>query len=251
MEAVAPAGRPADRPAARGLGEGRALVFVGFMGAGKSSAARAAAAQIGGRPLDSDAELQRALGEPIETFFDREGEAEFRRREEAVVLELLARPDARVVALGGGAPGSERVREALAGHVVVHLEVHPEAAWRRASGRGRPLARDRDRFHALHAERRGLYESVADATLPAGDPGTAVSTLPALLALAEAPSGTRLVWATARSGQYPVFVGLGLLAADFFHPREARRFAVSDANVARLHRVEADWSFELPPGERE
>ena len=251
MEAVAPAGRPADRPAARALGEGRALVFVGFMGAGKSSAARAAAAQIGGRPLDSDAELQRALGEPIETFFDREGEAEFRRREEAVVLELLARPDARVVALGGGAPGSERVREALAGHVVVHLEVHPEAAWRRASGRGRPLARDRDRFHALHAERRGLYESVADATLPAGDPGTAVSTLPALLALAEAPSGTRLVWATASSGQYPVFVGHGLLAADFFHPRDARRFAVSDANVLRLHRVEADWSFELPPGERE
>ena len=66
-------------------------------------------------PLDSDRELERELGEPIESFFDREGEAAFRAREEEVVLALLARPDAEVVALGGGSLGSERVREALAG----------------------------------------------------------------------------------------------------------------------------------------
>src|ERR687887_421641 len=48
-----------------------------------------------------------------------------------------------MVALGGGALGSEQVRDALAGHTVVHLEVEPGEAWRRASGKGRPLARDR------------------------------------------------------------------------------------------------------------
>src|SRR5207249_6808108 len=117
--------------------------------------------------------VEEALGEPIESFFDREGEVEFRRREEQVVLELLARPDLGVAALGGGALGSERVREALQRHVVVHLEVEPEVAWRRASGRGRPLARDRTRFEALHAERRALYESVAHATLPQSPRGAA------------------------------------------------------------------------------
>jgi shikimate kinase len=33
---------------------------------------------------------------------------------------------------------------------------------------GRPLARDRARFEELHAERRPLYEGVADALLPRG-----------------------------------------------------------------------------------
>ena len=61
------------------------------MGAGKSTAARALAAELGVEPLDSDRELEAALGEPIEAFFDREGEAAFRAREEEVVLELLER----------------------------------------------------------------------------------------------------------------------------------------------------------------
>ena len=113
--------------------------------------------------------FERALGEPIESFFDRAGEEEFRRREEELVLDLLARPDVRVAALGGGALGSIRVRDALRAHVVVHLEVDRDVAWRRASGRGRPLARDRAKFEALHASRLPVYEAAADATLPAAD----------------------------------------------------------------------------------
>jgi shikimate kinase len=60
---------------------GRALVLVGFMGAGKTTAARSLAASFGVEPLDSDRELERQLGEPIEAFFDREGEQAFRERE--------------------------------------------------------------------------------------------------------------------------------------------------------------------------
>ena len=37
-----------------------AFVFVGFMGAGKSTAARAAAAELGVEPRDSDRELEQA-----------------------------------------------------------------------------------------------------------------------------------------------------------------------------------------------
>ena len=39
------------------------------------------------------------------------------------------------------------------------------AAWRRAGNKRRPLARDRNRFVALHAQRRPLYDSLADAVL--------------------------------------------------------------------------------------
>ena len=42
---------------------GPALVFVGFMGAGKTSAARSAAAALNAEPLDSDRELVRERGE--------------------------------------------------------------------------------------------------------------------------------------------------------------------------------------------
>jgi shikimate kinase/3-dehydroquinate synthase len=226
-----------------------AIVLVGFMGAGKTSTARALAAPLGTQPLDADHELERRLGEPIEAFFDREGEAEFRAREEEVVLELLARPDARVVALGGGSLGSERVREALARHTVVHLEVDPDDAWRRASGKARPLARDASRFRELYEDRRAVYDAVAQAIVPPGERGAAVRALEALQALAGAPAGTRLVWATSESGEYPVFVGRGLIDSGFFHPPGGRRFVVTDENVARHHGLSGDGDAAIHPGE--
>jgi shikimate kinase/3-dehydroquinate synthase len=228
---------------------GGALVLVGFMGAGKSTSARALAAGLGSQALDSDRVLEQRLGEQIESFFDREGEPAFRAREEEVVLELLERPDARVIALGGGALASGRVREALAAHTVVHLEVEPEEAWRRASNHGRPLARDPARFARLHSDRVALYESVADVIVPPGQREGIRRALPALEALAEAPAGTRLVWASAASGEYPVFLGTGLAASGFFYPRARRRFVVTDENVARAVPVEGDERIVIPAGE--
>jgi shikimate kinase/3-dehydroquinate synthase len=219
------------------------------MGAGKSTAARVAAAELRVEPLDSDREIERALGEPIEAFFDREGEAAFRAREEEVVLELLGRPDARVVALGGGALGSERVRDALHAHTVVHLAIGSEEAWRRASGKGRPLARDRGRFDQLMGDREALYESVASALLPPMPRDGVRRAMPSLRALQDAPAGTRLAWASTASGDYPVFFGRGLLAAGFVHPADGRRFVVTDENVARVQRVAGDAELAIPPGE--
>ena len=219
------------------------------MGAGKSTGARSLGAELGAEVLDSDRELERRLGEPVESFFDREGEHAFRAREEELVLELLEREDVPVVALGGGAVGSERVREALTEHTVVHLEVDPDEAWRRASGKGRPLARDRGRFDQLHGDRVALYESVADALLPPADRDVLRRALPALRALESAPPGTRLVWASARSGEYPVFLGRGLIAAGFFHPVDGRRFVVTDETVARAQPFAGDERIVVMPGE--
>ena len=63
---------------------GRALVFLGFMGAGKSAAARDVAAVLGTRAIDSDRLLEEQLGHTIEEEFDRNGEAAFRAREQAL-----------------------------------------------------------------------------------------------------------------------------------------------------------------------
>jgi len=226
-----------------------AIVLVGFMGAGKSTGARSLAAELGGQALDSDREIEARLGEPIESYFDRHGEEAFREQEESVICELLAREDAPVIALGGGAVQSERVREALTRHTVVHLEIDPDDAWRRASGKGRPLARDPGRFESLWRDRRALYESVSDVVIPPADRDALRRALPFVLALRDAPSGTRLVWAAAESGDYPVFLGRGLIEAGFFPPLSGRRFVVTDENVARVQRVAGDERIVMMPGE--
>jgi shikimate kinase / 3-dehydroquinate synthase len=199
----------------------RALVLIGFMGAGKSTVARELAQALGVAALDSDELLAERLGHSPAREFELNGEASFRAAEEALVCELLdgALPGA-VIALGGGSILSERVRTALEPHVVVLLDVQAERAWERvgapessAGALGRPLARDREAFFALHAERDDLYQRHADAYVPSLALGDAARVLDALVALAAAPAGTRLLWAQSASGDYPVLIGRGLLRA--------------------------------------
>jgi shikimate kinase / 3-dehydroquinate synthase len=207
------------------------LVLIGFMGAGKSTAARALAG------ADSDALVEAELGCSIEAFFDREGEAAFREVEERVVCELLDRAP-EVVALGGGAVLSERVRSALREHTVALLEVDAETAWARAAKSGRPLARDREAFERRFAERLGIYESLADAFVPSADAAAGIAALRAL------PDGARMVWARAASGSYPVWFG------DAVWPQLERAFVLTDESVARLygHRL-GTVGMAIAPGE--
>jgi shikimate kinase/3-dehydroquinate synthase len=230
---------------------GRALVFLGFMGAGKSAAARDLAAVMGTRALDTDRLIEERLGHTIEEEFDRRGEASFREQEEALCVELLETAGTGdVIALGGGAILSTRTRDALERHVPILLEVGAEEAWRRASGKGRPLARDPDAFARRHAERDALYRSVAQAVLPSADRRVARRALPYLRTL---QPGVRLLWAHAASGEYPVLVGEAALRADPW-PATGRPYLVTDETVGDLHgdRLAAavHASVAIPPGER-
>jgi shikimate kinase/3-dehydroquinate synthase len=213
------------------LASGGALVLVGFMGAGKTTAARALGKALGWEAVDVDELLEAQLGMPISRYFDEHGEEAFRAAEEVAVTELLPQPDRRVIALGGGSITLPAVQAMLHSHTVIWLDVNVDDAWRRSSNGDRPLARDRRRFTALHAERRPLYEEVADAYIPAGRLKRAI---PSVVAWMEAPPGTKLLWARSASGDYPVFIGERILEAGF-HPAEGRRFLVSDGQVARWY----------------
>jgi shikimate kinase/3-dehydroquinate synthase len=203
-----------------------ALVLIGFMGAGKSTVAARLAAARGVAPLDSDALLEERLGHSVAREFEVHGERAFRAREEELVCELLAGAGSRdVIALGGGSVLSERVRDALAPHLVVLLDVDPSVAWERvrAAGDGaeRPLARDREAFAALHAERRALYEGLSDIVL---------------------------LWARSASGEYPVFVGRGLLRAAApvaaAPVADAPGSAAPNASAPGADVLEALWPFD-------
>jgi shikimate kinase/3-dehydroquinate synthase len=236
-----------------------ALVFIGFMGAGKSRAARAAAA-AGLDVQDADELLERELGSSIAGFFEAHGEEEFRRREASFASGLLERADGGAIALGGGSVLSEAVCEALGRHVVVWLEVEPETAWSRVEAKGRrPLAHDRERFEGLLTERTPRYEELADAILPEGD-DVVERALPALEALRAMPRGTRMAWGRSASGEYPAFVGrgildsaAGILAQAGLSDLGGRPVLVTDETVgplygARLGDVAA--TVTVAPGER-
>ncbi|HEX5983211.1 MAG TPA: bifunctional shikimate kinase/3-dehydroquinate synthase [Solirubrobacterales bacterium] len=229
---------------------GPAIVFIGFMGAGKSTAL-AAAREAGMETTEIDELMERELGKPIRQAFEEDGEEAFRAREAEVVGALLEEADEEAIALGGGSVLSERVREALERHVVVWLEIDAAEAWRRIEGTERPLATSEADVERLLAERLPLYEELADAVVPMADAAVVERALPALRALGEMPKGTKLLWASSASGDYPVMVGPSLLATGWW-PLESRRFLVSDRNVAPLFAPRLEplaATVEIEPGE--
>lgn len=141
-----------------------AVVFVGPMAAGKTSLGRRVAKDLGIPFVDTDAVFVRQHG-PIVDFFAARGEPEFRRIEAAIIAEELARPGARIVALGGGAVLDTGTRAILSEHPVVLLMTTQEAVLRTANLARRPLLRDDpDAWGRILEERRPLYEEVADVT---------------------------------------------------------------------------------------
>lgn len=222
------------------------LVFIGFMAAGKTRAAQAVAERLGLGVIDTDQLLERELGEPISAFFEREGEQEFRRREERLVVSVLdalagqVGGPSSVVALGGGAIERVAVQRALAQHLPVWCNVDEEVAWTRASGSPRPLASDRDEFSRRFDLRRPIYESLARAILPSEAREAGNAAAPWLAAMQGAPA-VRMAWAESDSGSYPAAVGEGAIGllddAREAAPAEVpeRTFCVADSAVLERH----------------
>jgi shikimate kinase len=138
-------------------------VLVGMPGSGKSTIGRRLAKTMGLPLLDTDAKIVETTGRSIAELFV-EGEQEFRRIEEDVVRTALAEHEG-IVSLGGGAITSPGVRDALAGHTVIFLEISVAEGIRRTTGGAvRPLLAGADpaqKYRELMAQRVPLYRRVA------------------------------------------------------------------------------------------
>jgi shikimate kinase/3-dehydroquinate synthase len=131
------------------------------MGAGKSTTGAEVAARLG-RPFhDVDRKLEDAHG-PIAEIFAARGEAAFRALEAAALRDVCGRREPSVVAVGAGAVETQGLLDGLDALVVV-LEIGVGAAWERARGSGRPLAKDETEFRRRFERRAPLYDEVADA----------------------------------------------------------------------------------------
>ena len=94
--------------------EGRFIVLVGLMGAGKTNLGQRIASAMGLPFIDTDSEIEKAAGCTIGEIFERFGEKEFRKGERRVIARLLSGKPS-VMATGGGSflnPSTRRlVRE--------------------------------------------------------------------------------------------------------------------------------------------
>ena len=63
----------------------RAIVLVGFMGAGKTSVGKALGQRLGWPFEDLDDRIQARMGHTIEQIFQNRGESDFRRAETAAL----------------------------------------------------------------------------------------------------------------------------------------------------------------------
>jgi shikimate kinase len=139
-------------------------VLIGLPGSGKSTIGRRLAKSLDLALLDTDIAIEETTGRTIADIFATDGEREFRRIEEDVIRSALQSHDG-VLSLGGGAVTTPGVRDALAGHTVIYLEISASEGVRRTGGSTvRPLLAGGDRnekFKALMAERVPLYRRVA------------------------------------------------------------------------------------------
>ncbi|MGC3954008.1 MAG: shikimate kinase [Propionicimonas sp.] len=141
------------------------IVLIGFMGAGKTTVGRALADRLNRPFVDSDEVIERSTGLSIADIFEGYGEPGFRELEARTIAEQLTGPPA-VLALGGGAITTASVRQALAGHDVVLLDISLADALGRIGGDpGRPMLQRPD-LAELFAARETLYREVATLRIP-------------------------------------------------------------------------------------
>ena len=154
------------------------LFLVGPMGAGKTSIGRRLAAQLGLAFVDLDLAFEERAGVSIALTFEIEGEAGFRRRESALLAELVGRRGI-VLSTGGGAVLDPANRDCLRSHgFVVWLDADVETQLRRLhADRKRPLlgvGDRREQLERLAALRNPLYAEIADLRINAsGTQGSA------------------------------------------------------------------------------
>jgi shikimate kinase len=151
-----------------GLPQTRAVILVGFMGAGKSTVGRALAKQLGWTFEDLDDRIEQREKRSVAQIFRNAGEAEFRRAEHKALKELLDELCSgceKVIALGGGAFISKSNISLIeaANLPTVFLDAAVEELWTRCQqqaeerGTERPLLGSPEGFRELYQQRRPHY----------------------------------------------------------------------------------------------
>lgn len=145
------------------------IFLVGFMGAGKSTIARALTRELDCPLVEMDERIEKEQGMSINEIFARFGEDRFRDLESQLILDLGA-GEPQVVSCGGGVVlRPENIGNMKKSGRVVYLSATPETVYERVrDSNERPILNghmDVDYIAGLMEKRRALYETAADITV--------------------------------------------------------------------------------------
>lgn len=148
------------------------IVVTGFMGAGKTTVARALARKLNGVFVDLDEFIDVQLGRTPQQIIDEEDEATFREIETGALREVLIsvidEKSNYVISLGGGTWMLERNRALITSHhcLTIWLDAPFELCWARITREDtdlklRPFARNYEKAYDLYIARRASYATAA------------------------------------------------------------------------------------------
>jgi shikimate kinase len=146
--------------------QGRSIVLIGMMGAGKSSVGCCLHRRTGLPLHDTDEIVRASFGMPISEIFPKFGEPSFRQAETRALRNLPAAEQAIIVTGGGIVVRNENVELLKRLGVIVWLDTDEKTLFARASRKeNRPLLHTkhpREAFSQILGARRTLYANIAD-----------------------------------------------------------------------------------------
>jgi shikimate kinase len=142
------------------------ITLIGMAGSGKSYVGEKLAAALGYSFVDTDKTLESRLGAPLQEILDSVGEELFLKAEADEIVMLGDIADT-VLAPGGSVVYSLRAVEFLTSHSrIVHIKALPDLIESRIDVTTRGIVGLSGKsFGDLEAERRALYEKVAEFTI--------------------------------------------------------------------------------------
>ena len=145
------------------------IVLIGFMGAGKSTIARALQRELGFPLIEMDERIVKEQGMSINDIFAQYGEDHFRDIESQLIVDI-GKEEPSIVSCGGGVvvrpQNTQNMKEIGR---IVFLKATPETIYERVkNSTDRPILNGHmnvEYIAELMEKRRALYEAAADITI--------------------------------------------------------------------------------------
>ena len=137
------------------------IVFIGFMGVGKTTVGKLVAQKLYRSFIDIDLEIEKEYKMTIPKIFEKIGEEAFREEEKKLVTKFVSQK-LKVISLGGGAFLQEEIRKlCLANSIVIVLDMSWDSWKERLSViiDSRPVLQSKtiEEIEKLFYERKEIY----------------------------------------------------------------------------------------------
>ena len=146
------------------------IIFIGFMGVGKGTIARAFSKKSGLYAIDTDDLIESLENRKIKNIFAEDGEEYFRSLEKKTANWLEKSVNNSIISTGGGFLKQKNLKkiglvvylESSFDAIIKNITKHPNA---KKKIKKRPLLKDIDKAKELYDIRIEEYKKVADYTL--------------------------------------------------------------------------------------